>query len=81
MLRAIRKKRGRVNDVQRECKITVIDKKWFPDLWEKYLAGPKSGPVLSSMWAMNVCRQLTEKADIMRRGFTKEKKTLTSRAL
>jgi len=29
--------------MQHECKITVIDKKVFTDLQEKYLANPKSG--------------------------------------
>lgn len=29
--------------MQYKCKITVIDKKIFPDLQEKYLADPKSG--------------------------------------
>lgn len=29
--------------MQHKCKVTVIDKKLFPDLQEKYLADPKSG--------------------------------------
>lgn len=29
--------------MQYKCKVTVIDKKLFPDLQEKYLADPKSG--------------------------------------
>ena len=29
--------------MQHKCKVTVIDKKRFPDLQEKYLADPKSG--------------------------------------
>ena len=27
-----------------ECRITVLETKVFPDLQEKYLADPKSGP-------------------------------------
>ena len=30
--------------MQHECKITVLETKCFPDLQEKYLADPKSGP-------------------------------------
>ena len=30
--------------MQYECKITVLETKVFPDLQEKYLANPKSGP-------------------------------------
>lgn len=30
--------------MQHECKITVLETKVFPDLQEKYLANPKSGP-------------------------------------
>ena len=30
--------------MQHECKITVLETKVFPDLQEKYLAAPKSGP-------------------------------------
>ena len=30
--------------MQHECKITVLKTKVFPDLQEKYLADPKSGP-------------------------------------
>ena len=30
--------------MQHECKITVLETKVFPDLQEKYLADPKSGP-------------------------------------
>ena len=30
--------------MKHECKITVIDKKYFTDYQEKYLADPKSGP-------------------------------------
>ncbi len=30
--------------MRHECKITVIDKKCFPDFQEQYLADPKSGP-------------------------------------
>ena len=30
--------------MQHECKITVLKMKCFPDLQEKYLADPKSGP-------------------------------------
>ena len=29
--------------MQHKCKVTVIDKKLFPDLQEKYLADPRSG--------------------------------------
>ena len=35
--------------MQHECKITVLETKVFPDLQEKYLADPKSGPARSSM--------------------------------
>ena len=30
--------------MQHECKITVLETKVFPELQEKYLADPKSGP-------------------------------------
>ncbi len=30
--------------MQHECRITVLETKVFPDLQEKYLADPKSGP-------------------------------------
>ena len=30
--------------MKHECKITVLETKVFPDLQEKYLADPKSGP-------------------------------------
>ena len=30
--------------MQHECRITVLETKCFPDLQEKYLADPKSGP-------------------------------------
>lgn len=30
--------------MQHRCKVTVIDKKCFPEYQEKYLADPKSGP-------------------------------------
>ena len=30
--------------MQYECKITVLETKVFPELQEKYLADPKSGP-------------------------------------
>ena len=30
--------------MKHECKITVLEKKCFPELQEKYLADPKSGP-------------------------------------
>lgn len=30
--------------MKHKCKITVIDKKCYADLQEKYLADPKSGP-------------------------------------
>ena len=30
--------------MRHECKITVLETKCFPDLQEKYLANPKSGP-------------------------------------
>lgn len=30
--------------MRHECKITVLETKVFPDLQEKYLANPKSGP-------------------------------------
>ena len=30
--------------MQRECRITVLETKVFPELQEKYLADPKSGP-------------------------------------
>ena len=30
--------------MKHECKITVLETKIFPDLQEKYLADPKSGP-------------------------------------
>jgi len=36
--------RRKENDMQHECKITVIDKKCFTDYQEQYLADPKSGP-------------------------------------
>lgn len=36
--------RRKENDLQHECKITVIDKKCFTDYQEQYLADPKSGP-------------------------------------
>ena len=32
------------NSMKHECKITVLETKVFPDLQEKYLADPKSGP-------------------------------------
>ena len=38
--------------MQHECKITVLDKKCFTDYQEQYLADPKSGPALSSMWVI-----------------------------
>lgn len=31
--------------MQHKCKITVLETKVFPDLQEKYLANPQSGPV------------------------------------
>ncbi len=30
--------------MKHECKITVLEMKVFPELQEKYLANPKSGP-------------------------------------
>ena len=30
--------------MQHECKITVLETRVFPELQEKYLANPKSGP-------------------------------------
>ena len=30
--------------MQHECRITVLETKVFPELQEKYLADPKSGP-------------------------------------
>ncbi len=30
--------------MQHECRITVLETKCFPELQEKYLADPKSGP-------------------------------------
>lgn len=30
--------------MQHKCKITVLETKVFPDLQEKYLANPQSGP-------------------------------------
>ena len=30
--------------MQHECKITVLETKFFPELQEQYLADPKSGP-------------------------------------
>ena len=30
--------------MQHECRITVLETKCFPDLQERYLADPKSGP-------------------------------------
>lgn len=30
--------------MKHQCKITVLETKVFPDLQEKYLADPKSGP-------------------------------------
>ena len=30
--------------MQHECRITVLETKVFPELQEKYLAAPKSGP-------------------------------------
>ena len=35
---------GRSDQMQYECKITVLETKVFPELQEKYLADPKSGP-------------------------------------
>ena len=37
-------KDGRSDQMQYECKITVLETKVFPELQEKYLADPKSGP-------------------------------------
>lgn len=31
-------------NMKHQCKITVLETKVFPDLQEKYLADPKSGP-------------------------------------
>ena len=31
-------------NMQHECRITVLETKVFPELQEKYLADPKSGP-------------------------------------
>ena len=33
--------------MRHQCKVTVLDKKCFPDLQERYLADPVSGPCLS----------------------------------
>lgn len=30
--------------MRHQCKVTVIDKKCYPDLQQKYLANPQSGP-------------------------------------
>ena len=37
-------KDGRSDQMRYECKITVLETKVFPELQEKYLADPKSGP-------------------------------------
>ena len=37
-------KRKGANYMNYECKITVLETKVFPELQEKYLADPKSGP-------------------------------------
>jgi uncharacterized repeat protein (TIGR04076 family) len=35
---------GKENDMQHECKITVLETKCFPELQEQYLADRGSGP-------------------------------------
>ena len=39
----VRKSAKKGNDMQHECRITVFETKYFPDLQEQYLADPKSG--------------------------------------
>ncbi len=41
--------------MQHECRITVLETKCFPDLQEKYLADPKSGPSRSSSQVILSC--------------------------
>lgn len=66
--------------MQHECKITVLETKVFPELQEKYLADPKSGPcpccndgtrpVIFKIERIDIPETPEEKAWLARQNFT-----------
>ena len=50
--------------MKHKVKVTVIDKKIYPELQEKYCADPKAGMVHATMLAMNLSLSVTKRTTI-----------------
>ena len=37
-----------------KCKMTILDKKLYPELQEAYCADPQSGPAPATMWGTSL---------------------------